>query len=93
MERMRRPGSWGTTSVQFSLPGAVTGVWQDDKRFGLQVKVDQAQPLAPSGPKGLISYLERVKNVGPTRAARLFQTYGEGVLQAVDADPGTKSDA
>jgi exodeoxyribonuclease V alpha subunit len=65
---------------------AVGGVWQDDRRFGMQVKVDHAQPLAPAGPKALILYLERVRHIGPTRAARLYQAYGDGVLDAVDAD-------
>ncbi|MEJ7893097.1 MAG: AAA family ATPase [Solirubrobacteraceae bacterium] len=66
---------------------AVAGVWQDDRRFGLQVKVEAAQPLAPAGPKALILYLERVKHIGPARAAKLFQAHGEAVLDAVDADP------
>ncbi len=66
---------------------AVDGTWQDDRRFGMQVKVDRAQPLAPSGPQGLILYLERVRHVGPARAARLLQVHGERVLDAVDADP------
>lgn len=66
---------------------AVAGTWQDDKRFGLQVKVDAAQPLAPAGAKALILYLERVKHIGPTRAAKLLQAHGEAVLDAVDADP------
>ncbi|MEA2124520.1 MAG: exodeoxyribonuclease alpha subunit, partial [Solirubrobacteraceae bacterium] len=65
----------------------VSGVWQDDRRFGMQVKVDHAEPRGPMGPKGLILYLERVKHVGPTRAARLFQAHGEQVLEAVDLDP------
>lgn len=67
----------------------VTGVWQDDRRFGMQVKVTEARPLGPQGTKGLILYLERVKGVGPTRAARLLQAFGEDVLDAVDRDPRT----
>jgi exodeoxyribonuclease V alpha subunit len=66
---------------------AISGRWQDDKRFGMQVRTDRAEPRGPSGPKALILYLERVKGVGPTRAARLYQRYGEDVLDAVDADP------
>src|SRR3954447_24712161 len=66
---------------------AVTGRWQDDRRFGLQVRADTAQPRAPSGPKALITYLERVKGVGPMRAARLYERYGDAVLDVVDSDP------
>src|SRR3712207_2938352 len=65
----------------------VRGVWQDDTRFGMQVKVEQAEPRGPTGTKGLILYLERVKGIGPTRAARLFQAFGDDVLHAVDRDP------
>src|SRR3954454_14653765 len=57
----------------------IAGRWQDDKRFGMQVRADRAQPLAPSGAKALISYLERVRGIGPLRAARLYQRHGEDV--------------
>ena len=66
----------------------VRGVWQDDKRFGLQVKVALATPVAPSGEVALMAYLKRVKHVGGARAARLIERYGEGVLEAIDQRPG-----
>src|SRR4051794_38067398 len=65
----------------------VAGVWQDDRRYGLQVKVARAEPLAPSGEAALIAYLRRVKHVGGVRAARLLDRYGEDVLEAIDRDP------
>jgi exodeoxyribonuclease V alpha subunit len=65
----------------------VRGVWQDDRRFGMQVKVEQAEPRGPTGTKALILYLERVKGIGPTRAARLYQAHGDAVLETVDRDP------
>ena len=48
----------------------ISGGWQDDRRFGMQVKVATAEPLAPSGDDALIAYLRRVKHVGRGRAAR-----------------------
>src|SRR3954454_5101514 len=66
---------------------AVAGRWQDDKRFGMQVRADTAQPIALSGAKALITYLERVKGIGPLRAAKLYQRHGEDVLDVVDSDP------
>src|ERR671920_1627116 len=51
----------------------IAGVWQDDRRFGMQVKVATAEPLAPSGSDALIAYLRRVKHVGGVRAARLLE--------------------
>ena len=49
---------------------AVEGVWDDDQRFGLQVKVRDARPLAPSGEAALAAYLRRVKHVGRARGRR-----------------------
>ncbi len=65
----------------------IAGVWQDDKRFGMQVKVRLAEPVAPSGDVALMAYLKRVKHIGGGRAAKLLERYGEGVLEAIDADP------
>src|SRR3954465_5301531 len=66
---------------------AGTGTWPDDRRFGMQVRAERAEPFGPSGAKALITYLERVKGIGPTRAARLYQRYGDDVLDAIDGDP------
>src|SRR3954470_1135316 len=66
----------------------VRGVWQDDKRFGMQVKVSLAESVPPSGEAGLLTYLRRVKHVGSVRAARLLERHGEHVLDAIDRDPG-----
>jgi exodeoxyribonuclease V alpha subunit len=65
----------------------IAGVWQDDKRFGMQVKVATAEPLGPSGDTALTAYLKRVKHVGGGRAARLLERYGDEVLEAIDRDP------
>jgi exodeoxyribonuclease V alpha subunit len=66
----------------------VVGIWQDDSRFGLQVKVTQADPLPPSDEHALLAYLVRVRHIGPRRAAKLLGRYGEsGVLEAIDQDP------
>ena len=67
----------------------VLGTWQDDSRFGLQVKVTQANPLPPSDEQALLAYLVRVRHIGPRRAAKLLERHGEsGVLEAIDRDPG-----
>src|SRR5919112_489564 len=65
----------------------IAGVWQDDRRFGLQVKVATAEPVAPAGDVALTAYLKRVKHVGSGRAARLIARYGDGVLDAIDRAP------
>jgi exodeoxyribonuclease V alpha subunit len=65
----------------------IAGVWQDDRRFGMQVKVTTAEPLAPFGDAALTAYLERVKHIGSRRAGRLLARHGEAVLEAIDRDP------
>ena len=66
----------------------ITGTWQDDKRFGPQVKVRLAESVPPSGEEGLLAYLRRVRHIGATRAAKLLDKYGEHVLEIIDDDPG-----
>jgi exodeoxyribonuclease V alpha subunit len=64
----------------------VRGVWKEDHRYGLQVHVSLAEPVAPSG-AALTAYLRRVKHVGAARAARLIARFGDDVLDAIDRDP------
>jgi exodeoxyribonuclease V alpha subunit len=65
----------------------VRGHWQDDRRYGLQVKVATAEPIAPSGEAALLVYLKRVRHVGGRRAERLLELYGDDVLDVIDRDP------
>ena len=65
----------------------VSGQWQDDRRYGLQVRVSTAEPIAPTGEAALLVYLRRVRHVGTTRAGRLLDLYGEDVLDVIDRDP------
>ena len=65
----------------------VSGTWEDDRRYGMQVKVAAVESLAPSGDAAILAYLKRVKHVGIGRAARLLQHYGEHTLDVVDRDP------
>ena len=66
----------------------VAGTWQDDRRFGMQVRADAAESVSPTGTRAVMAYLERVKHVGPGRAAKLLERFGvDGVLEGVDADP------
>jgi exodeoxyribonuclease V alpha subunit len=65
----------------------IDGLWQDDRRYGLQVKVTIAEPLAPAGEAALLAYLKRVTHVGSRRAERLLDLYGETALEVIDRDP------
>jgi exodeoxyribonuclease V alpha subunit len=66
----------------------VQGAWVDDIRFGPQVKVTQAVPLAPADAESVAIYLMRIKHVGAKRAAKLLDRYGTAaVIDAIDSDP------
>lgn len=66
---------------------AVTGAWVVDPRYGPQVKVREAHPVAAAGEQALVAYLRKVRHVGARRAETLYEIYGEGVLAAIDHDP------
>jgi exodeoxyribonuclease V alpha subunit len=66
----------------------VVGHWEHDERYGPQVKVTQAIPLAPTDSDAIESYLRRIKHVGPQRARRLLERYEvSSILDTIDADP------
>src|SRR5262249_29739956 len=65
----------------------VTGVWKTDARFGPQVRVATALPLAPDGRIGVVEYLRRVRHIGAVRGDQLFARYGADTLEAIDRDP------
>ena len=66
----------------------VLGTWVNDSRYGPQVKVSEARPLAPADADSLRALLVRVRHVGSKRAERLIESYGcAGVLEAIDGDP------
>lgn len=67
----------------------VLGAWVDDERYGSQVKVTQATPLAPIDAEAVALYLRRIKHIGSARAARLIERHGaSGAFDAIDVDPG-----
>jgi exodeoxyribonuclease V alpha subunit len=67
----------------------VMGSWVEDPRYGMQVKVTQAEPLDPDDPESLATFLRAVKHIGPRRAERLIAHFGApNALRAIDDDPG-----
>jgi exodeoxyribonuclease V alpha subunit len=66
----------------------VVGSWVNDSRYGSQVKVSEARPLAPEDPDAVVAYLRRIKHVGARRAADLVGRFGAGgALDEIDRDP------
>jgi exodeoxyribonuclease V alpha subunit len=65
----------------------VSGDWQTHSRYGRQLRAQGALPLDPADREGRIAYLTSLRHIGPTRAERLVDEHGEGVLGAIAADP------
>jgi exodeoxyribonuclease V alpha subunit len=65
----------------------VSGEWQTHNRYGRQLRAEGALPLDPTDREGQIAYLTTLQHIGPARAEKLVQEHGEGVLQAIAADP------
>ncbi len=65
----------------------VSGDWQTHNRYGRQLRAQGALPLDPADRKGQVAYLTSLRHIGPARAERLVDEHGEGVLQAIAADP------
>jgi exodeoxyribonuclease V alpha subunit len=71
-------------------PGAraeVSGEWQTHSRYGRQLRASGALPLDPTDREGQIAYLTTLRHIGPARAEQLLAEHGEGVMQAIAADP------
>lgn len=65
----------------------VSGDWQTHSKYGRQLKARGALPLDPADREGQVAYLTTLRHIGPTRAKRLVDAHGEGVLGAIAADP------
>jgi exodeoxyribonuclease V alpha subunit len=65
----------------------VSGEWQTHSRYGRQLRAQGALPLDPADRAGQVAYLTSLRHIGPARAERLVDEHGEGVLQAIAANP------
>jgi exodeoxyribonuclease V alpha subunit len=65
----------------------VSGEWQTHNRYGRQLRAQGALPLDPADREGQVAYLTSLRHIGPARAERLVDEHGEGVLQAIAANP------
>jgi exodeoxyribonuclease V alpha subunit len=65
----------------------ISGEWEEHSAYGRQLSAQGAVPIDPSDRDGQIAYLTTLPHIGPARAERLVEAHGEGVLQAIAADP------
>jgi exodeoxyribonuclease V alpha subunit len=65
----------------------VSGEWQTHSRYGRQLRAQGALPLDPADREGRVAYLTTLRHIGRKRAEKLVDEHGEGVLQAIAANP------
>jgi exodeoxyribonuclease V alpha subunit len=65
----------------------VNGTWEEHARYGHQLRAADAMPLDPIDREGQIAYLTSLRHIGDVRAEALCRIHGDGVLEAVAADP------
>jgi exodeoxyribonuclease V alpha subunit len=66
-----------------------SGTWVQDPKYGLQFKAETVTARPPRSAEGLERYLSSglVEGIGPMRAARLVQAFGDRAIDAIEAEP------
>src|SRR5262245_62827880 len=67
----------------------ITGKEANHPRFGVQVKVETFEPIAPTTAEGIEAYLASglVKGVGPATAKKIVQALGNDALRIIEEEP------
>lgn len=67
----------------------VVGEWQDDARFGRQLRIRRLRAILPVTRKGIERYLSGgfIDGIGPVLAERIVDAFGEKTLEILDEDP------
>jgi exodeoxyribonuclease V alpha subunit len=66
------------------------GTWETHPRYGQQFKIQSIDVTLPAAVEGIRKYLASgiVKGIGPSMAARMVTTFGEGTLEIIENSPG-----
>ncbi len=84
------------TTIVGMLPGVhvgelltVEGEWEHDLRYGRQLHVTSFVQRLPTSPEGIIRYLSSglVKGIGPKKAKRIVDHFGEQTLAIIEQQP------
>lgn len=67
----------------------LNGHWEENPRFGKQLRVEQYETILPATVQGIEKYLGSglVKGVGPVYAKRLVDAFGVETLRVIDEEP------
>lgn len=84
------------TTIVGSLPGvqvgellSIEGEWETDPRYGRQLHVVSFVQRLPASPEGIVRYLSSglIKGVGPKKAQRIVDHFGEQTLAILEQQP------
>ena len=77
---------WGLTAGELV---ALSGRWEEDPRFGRQLRVSAARPILPATAAGIERYLvaASVKGIGPRLAQRIVAAFADRTLEVVAQHP------
>ena len=66
-----------------------TGIWLNDRTYGLQFKAEQVEASVPTTLKGLEKYLGSgmIKGIGPVYAAKLVAAFSHDVFEVIENEP------
>src|SRR5688572_17402171 len=68
---------------------AVQGIESNHPRFGVQVRAEQFEAIAPSTVDGIEAYLASglVHGIGPATAAKIVAVFGTDTLRVIEDEP------
>src|SRR5690606_6711057 len=91
-----RVDAWQTVSFAGALmvrehdPVVLHGIWEKHPKFGSQLKVSHVAFDQQLGPDGLAHYLANhpaIKGIGPVKARRIVEAFGEDFARVIDEEP------
>lgn len=67
----------------------IQGKWEEDPRFGRQVRIQSFLPVTPTTARGIEDFLRggRTEGIGKVFAKRLVEHFGEQVLEVLESQP------
>jgi exodeoxyribonuclease V alpha subunit len=74
---------------QIDIEYKLTGHWEDDAKFGKQLRIERHETILPQDKGGIFKYLVRMcKYVGVATGNALINKYGTDTLNIMKVDPG-----
>lgn len=86
-------GSFHGVNVDVGLKIKVKGRYENNPTYGTQFNASVCEVIPEKGKIGVINYLtSHVKSIGPITASRLYDTFGDDLLNVLENDPDKVKD-